>query len=124
MGVEPNNHLRFESKFISAATPEILKSDVWYVKYNLGDSFIIQSPFYNEGFLLADNNDEIEFWVQKASELGIMISPDGTIESNLITTKFLRWGYMAEREQRVMDFDSTQYTNNWPKSVSFAKTGN
>jgi hypothetical protein len=123
MGVESNNHLKFESKFISAITPEILKSDVWYVKYDLGDSFIIQSPSYNERFLLAGNNGEIEFWVQKASELGIIISPDGTILSNLITTKFLMWGYMTDREQRVMEFDSTQYTNKWPKSVSFTKTG-
>ena len=123
MGVEPNNHLKFESKFINAITPEILKSDLWYVKYDLGDSFIIQSSSYNERFLLAGNTGEIEFWVQKASELGIVISPDGTIKSNLITTKFLRWGYMTDREQRVMDFDSTKYTNNWPKRVSFAKTG-
>ncbi|RZF82953.1 hypothetical protein EXT46_05740 [Pseudoalteromonas sp. CO325X] len=123
MGVEPDNHLKFESKFISATTSKVRTSDIWYVKYNLGDSFIIQSPSYNERFLLADNNGEIELWVQKASELGILISPDGTIKSNLLTTKFLRWGYMTDREQRVMDFDSTQYTNNWPKSVSFAKTG-
>jgi hypothetical protein len=123
MGVVSGNDFRFESKIIFAGTPDILMSDVWQVKYDLGEFLIIQSESYTQRYLDIGINGDEEMWVQKASELGIVISKTGKIISNLVATQFRAWGYMAGGEQKIIAFERANFNNQWPEKFHFTTIG-